>query len=488
MDEKNSNKKTVNKTSTVFRNKMVDKPVSKNVFATSGNTVIDIQHEKTNNLVVNKKLEKVFNNNTKTVVKQKHPLLKPADFVFKVQKNESLLVSDEDIKTDVTEQNVEKKVLETAIEKVKEQKSKRSKWYSIAFFIINIFIIVGILLYQLNTFGVASITDLFNGKTRFIFLLYVLLMFVVVMMLESIRTYILIYKATKISRPYLSYKASAISRYYDCITPFTSGGQPFEVYYLGKRGVRGGIATSIPLAKIMFSQLAFLIISLVVLIASPNLFGKDSVVVNSIAIISLCITLIFFSTLFFFSISKKFAPKTVMFFIKLLYKMKIIKDYRKTFNHIMRIILEYQKTIKYYVRSIWIAIISFLCSALIIVINAFIPYLIYCMFNYSIESGVLFDIVAKFIMIELASKYIPLPGGSGMAELSFSALFASLFADGTLFWAMLVWRFFTYFIYILQGIFILGYDLIHGNKKFLNRRASILELQKRKQLESKKKL
>ena len=73
--------------------------------------------------------------------------------------------------------------------------------------------------------------------------------------------------------------------------------------------------------------------------------------------------------------------------------------------------------------------------------------------------------MCKFILVELATKYIPIPGGTGVAEISFSALFASLFSDGTLFWAMLFWRIMNYFIYLLQGLIILFYDFIYGNKK-----------------------
>ena len=46
------------------------------------------------------------------------------------------------------------------------------------------------------------------------------------------------------------------------------------------------------------------------------------------------------------------------------------------------------------------------------------------------------------VMIEMAASFIPIPGGSGVSELSFTALFASLFTEGTLFWALIIWRFF----------------------------------------------
>ena len=41
-----------------------------------------------------------------------------------------------------------------------------------------------------------------------------------------------------------------------------------------------------------------------------------------------------------------------------------------------------------------------------------------------------------------------------------------MFPEGTVFWALLFWRFMTYYIYILQGVFIVIYDYSYGNKKY----------------------
>ena len=60
---------------------------------------------------------------------------------------------------------------------------------------------------------------------------------------------------------------------------------------------------------------------------------------------------------------------------------------------------------------------------------------------------------------------MPIPGGSGVAEISFSALFSVLFEDGTLFWGMLFWRIMNYFVYLFQGLVVLVYDFAYGNKK-----------------------
>ena len=69
----------------------------------------------------------------------------------------------------------------------------------------------------------------------------------------------LIHKSTKVYRPNLSYKVSAIGRYYDVITPFATGGQPFQIYYLSKYGIKPSEAVSITLGKYIFRQIASIV-------------------------------------------------------------------------------------------------------------------------------------------------------------------------------------------------------------------------------------
>ena len=75
------------------------------------------------------------------------------------------------------------------------------------------------------------------------------------------------------------------------------------------------------------------------------------------------------------------------------------------------------------------------------------------------------NLLSISIIIELACHSIPLPGGSGLAELSFSTIFASLFDGGVLFWALIIWRFITYYSYLFSGAGIIVYDYIYGKRK-----------------------
>jgi hypothetical protein len=53
-----------------------------------------------------------------------------------------------------------------------------------------------VLVYQGSTFGVASL-EVFKETARFSILFYTVLLFVLIMLLETFRTHILLYKATK---------------------------------------------------------------------------------------------------------------------------------------------------------------------------------------------------------------------------------------------------------------------------------------------------
>ena len=69
-------------------------------------------------------------------------------------------------------------------------------------------------------------------------------------------------------------------------------------------------------------------------------------------------------------------------------------------------------------------------------------------------------------MVEIAASLMPLPGGTGMNEFSFAAVFASYFVEGRLFWALLIYRFFSYYFYLIQGFGVIIYDYLIGNRRY----------------------
>ena len=70
------------------------------------------------------------------------------------------------------------------------------------------------------------------------------------------------------------------------------------------------------------------------------------------------------------------------------------------------------------------------------------------------------QIVVLCLIINTAISFVPTPGSSGAADLSFYLLFSNELAPGLAFPAMIVWRFISFYF-----IIILGFIIIKRRKK-----------------------
>ena len=56
-------------------------------------------------------------------------------------------------------------------------------------------------------------------------------------------------------------------------------------------------------------------------------------------------------------------------------------------------------------------------------------------------------------LLYVSASITPLPGASGAQEGGFLLYFNGIFKDGTIGLALLVWRFFTFYLYLIVGVF-----------------------------------
>lgn len=367
---------------------------------------------------------------------------------------------------------VTKDIAKKSEETVTKQRSKKKRWLNALFMLINLGIVVGILLYNfLGQEDPMSISELLTRQINWIWLLVGFLVFLLVNFVDSIRVNIMVYHITKRSRPFTSYKSVAMCRFYDCVTPMSTGGQPFQVFYLKKRGLSAGTATSVPIAKFLYSQFFFIIFSLIVLICQYTYITNFSPAIITVAYVGFALSALLIVAVLFLSISKKVAPSMTIGILKLLNKMRIVKDYRKSFVKVMKTVREYVATMRQFVSNWWIALSMMFFSVLYLIINYSFPFIVYATFM-PLDSNwfeIYIQLFTLGLICDLASSIIPLPGGTGMAEISFAVLFSSFFitTDGynIAVWALLLWRIFTYYGYLLQGLLVMFYDYLFGNKK-----------------------
>lgn len=349
---------------------------------------------------------------------------------------------------------------------VKESKSKKKQIKNLIFFLINIVVVAAVLFYQIKQEGVISLPELFEYQLNGWYFLMAVGFLILLMALKSLRFNILIKESTGLSRPSLSYKVSALGRYYDNITPMATGGQPFQVFYLSKRGLSASNAISIPLEKYFIGQFAFMTVSIFCVIYSltHNLLG-GSTLVKVISLLSFFLNFVLVGGLILLSISKGVGKVLVVKILKFLQKIKIVKNYDKQYNKIMKTVEDYQTSIKAFMKNKGMFFVLYLLSIAILLITYSFPYFVYCgMVEFDISLWL--EMFVKTAMIEIAASLIPLPGGTGMNEFSFTAIFANLFLEGRMFWALIIYRLFSYYFYLIQGILVIIYDYLIGDKRY----------------------
>ena len=84
---------------------------------------------------------------------------------------------------------------------------------------------------------------------------------------------------------------------------------------------------------------------------------------------------------------------------------------------------------------------------------AVMPYFVVMAFVETVEmSMILFLVVCivKYYICAMASSFIPLPGGTGLMEISFIFLFGIVVGDSIV-WALLAWRFLSYYLILIHG-------------------------------------
>ncbi len=367
------------------------------------------------------------------------------------------------VKTEVDSQTAQKQKFDEYEQTVSKQSSKKSKIINIVFFIVNIAVVAGILVYQISKEPLVPITG-FRLDIKSLFATIAL--FGAVVATETLSISYLLKVSTGKWRLGLGYKTAEIGRYYDSVTPMATGGQPFQITYLKNRGVPLHTALSVPLAKYIFSQIAWTLVSLICLIVS-SVDKSYGTFVSVMSVIGFVLSAVVLGTTLFLCICKTVGKKLVVKVLKLLYKMKIVKSYDKQYEKITKYISDFQDVMKQYASSPKDFLIELVFCLAKLMANYAIPFFVVKLFVPGLEGSMFIKLLVMSVLVDLSSSFFPMPGGTGLNEISFSAAFASVVSiEGVLVWVLLLWRFYSYYVYLIQGICILSYDMAYGNRKY----------------------
>ena len=259
-------------------------------------------------------------------------------------------------------------------------------------------------------------------------------------------------------------ETAVIGHYYNYVTPLAVGGQPFEIYHLAKHGVSGGVAASLPIATFSLNQFAFVILGIFALVAyNVNLFGTSETLLNVfpttftvLAIIGLVCCILMPSLVLIFSMLPKIGTKMVTAVIKLGGKLRIVRNPEATTEKTIKNVQHNALCLKRLASAPLVFTLSVLISFGEQLSLCSIAYFTLRFFGFDIVNVNGFvewlQIVQLCLILYAAISFIPTPGNSGAADLSFYVLFSAgvTYAGGG-FSAMIVWRLLSFYSFIIIG-------------------------------------
>lgn len=297
--------------------------------------------------------------------------------------------------------------------------------------------------------GAGSITKVLVSINPIWLILCVALIFAY-WLLESVSLFVIYRKLN----PQLKFgeciTVTIIGQYFNCITPFASGGQPAQAYFMVKYGGKLSHIMTALLTKFIVYQSALTIFSLIVLIFNLNMMLTQmdffvipviiGFVVNSFVIVMLCLVAVF----------KKATLKFANWVINLLAKIKIEKKPTEKKEYISNEIEVFYENFKFIKKNKGTLAVSFLVTMVQLLVFFIITYVIYLSFGLSEASP--FKIISLQSLVLMVSSFVPLPGAMGAAEGSYYFLFKSFFDENQISVAIMFWRIVTFYFPILAGL------------------------------------
>lgn len=243
------------------------------------------------------------------------------------------------------------------------------------------------------------------------------------------------------------------TNFFNGITPFCLGGQPYQIYSLKKNekiNYEDGI-------KIVFKDFYAYQMSLVIISSICLLINR---LLNIVVFNNVIKTLIFFGYLLnliialfliYLPYSKDDGKKIIKLIIKILHKFKLIKNQDNMSTKFNNSVVEFKENIKDTLKNkiLIIKCISFnLIKILSIGITTYL-----CFKGVGLSVSILESIIFTIITMTMAS-FIPIPGSSGGMEYGFITLFSSVAVSAKINATLLIWRTLTYYVLVIIGGFL----------------------------------
>lgn len=263
-----------------------------------------------------------------------------------------------------------------------------------------------------------------------------------------------------------SYRMLLITKFFNGITPFSSGGQPMQIYMLKKDGVRLTKATNIIIQNFIIYQAALVIFGIIAILINNSLkLFTEVTLLKQLVTIGFLINTLVMVGLVVISFSSKFNHFIVNKSISILSKFKLVKDKEKTLAKWREKVDDFHEGAEYLKKNKMLCFRTFIYNMIYLTLNYVMPYfVILALASTSTDATPLKTICASAYVLIMGS-FVPIPGASGGIEYGYLRFFGN-FITGTLLKAsLLIWRTISYYLPMLVGGILFNINTKRGDDK-----------------------
>ena len=257
-------------------------------------------------------------------------------------------------------------------------------------------------------------------------------------------------------KKYSCFKLMLMAMFFNGITPFSSGGQPFEMYLLNKEGIKVSDSANALLQNFITYQFSLIFMGAIALVLN-NIFGiiTSTKVLRSIVFLGFLINVIVMIVIVFISRGKKTNTKIFNKLFNFIFHFKFIKNREQKKEKAARVLDDFYNSTAMMKNNFKNTLMSVLYNCL----SLFCLYAVAFFVFLALDSHIyLQEAFVASAYTFLVGSFVPIPGGTGGLEYAYLRFFEVFYTGGILKASMFLWRIFTYYFgMIVGGITLLTY-------------------------------
>ena len=242
-----------------------------------------------------------------------------------------------------------------------------------------------------------------------------------------------------------------IGFYYCNITPSSAGGQPMQVNSMRKAGIPVGYGTMAVTIRFITNQTMTSVIALVLYLLNRDFVQQQLAGAIWLVRIGWMINFAAVPLVLLAAFKRNWVQKIMETLIGGLEKLHLIRNREAAVSKVTEVLDTYHSALLDLMHSPGQILLQFLCST--VGLTALFGTTVFVYYAFGMSGTPWYQVLTISCLLFVSASYTPLPGASGAQEGGFLLYFRDIFRDGTIGLALLIWRFFTFYIYLIVGVF-----------------------------------